>query len=162
MSQKIKSLAPLGAADECVIVPLRGTIWCGGAVSPGFVPLRGTHLGFYSLAALRATCAFGAGLEGVIGNISPGERPLSIPQRDSCPTEGYHAIVKTSPAATPSESAKDVRKGVAAGDGLMRCLPSPSEIGLLACARTTNFTGGYSTGALRARGRIPTAKPCGR
>ena len=47
-----------------VIVPLRGTIWGGGAVSLGFVPLRGTHLGFDSLAALRAACTFGADNEG--------------------------------------------------------------------------------------------------
>ena len=69
MTQKIKSLAPLGATDECVIVPLRGTDWGGCAVSPGFVPLRGTHLGFDSLAALRATRAFGAGREGVIADM---------------------------------------------------------------------------------------------
>ena len=30
---------------------------------------------------------------------------------------------------------------------------TPSEIDLLACARTANFTGGYSAGALRARRR---------
>ena len=69
MTQKIKPLAPLGAADECVIVPLRGTDWGGCAVSPGFVPLRGTHLGFDSLAALRATRAFGAGREGIIADM---------------------------------------------------------------------------------------------
>ena len=78
MSEKIKSLAPLGATDEGVIVPLRGTIWCGGAVPPGFVPLRGTHLGFYSLAALRATRAFGAGNEGVIADM-----PRHVPTQDS-------------------------------------------------------------------------------
>ena len=54
----------------------------------------------------------------VIGNISPGGRPLSNPQWDSLSHWGYRAFVKTSPAATPSDSAKDVRKGVAAGDGL--------------------------------------------
>ena len=46
----------------------------------------------------------------------------------TCPTGGYRAVVKTSPAATPLDSAKDVRKVVAAGDGLMRCLPPPVKL----------------------------------
>ena len=54
-----------------------------------------------------------------IGNISPGGRPLSNPQWDkACPTGGYRAVVKSSPAATPSGRAKAVRKVVAAGDEL--------------------------------------------